>query len=115
MIDRITPIATDHLITIENPIEFLHRDKRSFIISAKSKWIRELSTALRPPFARTRTSSSLAKCATLNHFHRASRRRNRPPGFLHVHTLDATETIPRIIAVFPRRSRNRFACSLPPR
>jgi len=32
-----------------------------------------------------------------------------------LHTLDATETIQRIIAVFRRRSRNRFACSwLPP-
>src|SRR6516165_4846899 len=31
MIDRINAIRADHLITIEDPIEFLHRDKRSFI------------------------------------------------------------------------------------
>ena len=30
-----------------------------------------------------------------------------------LHTLDATETIQRIIAVFPPPDRNRFACSLP--
>src|SRR5271166_1767479 len=31
MIDRINASRSDHLITIEDPIEFLHRDKRSFI------------------------------------------------------------------------------------
>src|ERR1700741_2094346 len=31
MIDRINASRADHLITIEDPIEFLHRDKRSFI------------------------------------------------------------------------------------
>ena len=31
MIDRINATRSDHLITIEDPIEFLHRDKRSFI------------------------------------------------------------------------------------
>src|SRR5262250_3221388 len=31
MIDRINAGRPDHLITIEDPIEFLHRDKRSFI------------------------------------------------------------------------------------
>src|SRR5271170_3164637 len=30
MIDRINANRADHLITIEDPIEFLHRDKRSF-------------------------------------------------------------------------------------
>src|SRR5262249_23335699 len=31
MIDRINASRSDHLITIEDPIEFLHRDKKSFI------------------------------------------------------------------------------------
>ena len=31
MIDRINTTRSDHVITIEDPIEFLHRDKRSFI------------------------------------------------------------------------------------
>ena len=31
MIDRVNATRSDHLITIEDPIEFLHRDKRSFI------------------------------------------------------------------------------------
>ncbi len=31
MVDRINANRSDHLITIEDPIEFLHRDKRSFI------------------------------------------------------------------------------------
>jgi len=44
MIDRINANRADHLITIEDPIEFLHRDKKSFINSAKSKWTRNFST-----------------------------------------------------------------------
>ena len=31
MIDRINANRSDHLMTIEDPIEFLHRDKKSFI------------------------------------------------------------------------------------
>src|SRR5229473_2163572 len=31
MIDKINSCRSDHIITIEDPIEFLHRDKRSFI------------------------------------------------------------------------------------
>src|SRR5487761_337927 len=31
MIDRINTTRADHIITIEDPIEFLHRDKKSFI------------------------------------------------------------------------------------
>jgi len=31
MVDRINTTRSDHVITIEDPIEFLHRDKRSFI------------------------------------------------------------------------------------
>src|SRR4029077_15201839 len=31
MIDRINTSRSDHVITIEDPIEFLHRDKKSFI------------------------------------------------------------------------------------
>ena len=31
MIDRINSQRTDHIITIEDPIEFLHRDKKGFV------------------------------------------------------------------------------------
>src|ERR1700747_604754 len=31
MIDRINSLRAEHIITIEDPIEFLHRDKKSFI------------------------------------------------------------------------------------
>ncbi len=60
MIDRINANRSDHLITIEDPIEFLHRDKKSLLAAETGHLV--LST---------------------------------------LHTLDATETIQRIIAVFP--------------
>src|SRR2546428_10040332 len=31
MIDRVNSSRTDHIITIEDPIEFLHRDKKGFV------------------------------------------------------------------------------------
>src|SRR5579885_1842903 len=31
MIDRINSTRTDHIVTIEDPIEFLHRDKKGFV------------------------------------------------------------------------------------
>src|SRR5215472_67560 len=75
MIDRINANRSDHIITIEDPIEFLHRDKRSFI-NQREVEVDTISTAL--------------LAAETGHL-----------VFSTLHTLDATETIQRIIAVFP--------------
>src|SRR5258708_21137239 len=49
MIDRINANRADHLITIEDPIEFLHRDKKSFINQREVEVdTANFSTALRP-------------------------------------------------------------------
>ena len=113
MIDRINANRADHLITIEDPIEFLHRDKHSFINQREV----EVDTANFPPLcallcARIPTSFSSAKCATSKRFPRTSRRRNRPHGVLNFATLDATETIQRIIAVFPPPEQKQIRLQL---
>jgi len=46
------PNRADHLITIEDPIEFLHRDKKSFINQREVEVdTANFSTALRAAFA----------------------------------------------------------------
>ena len=56
MVDRINTTRSDHVITIEDPIEFLHRDKRSFINQREVEVdTANFSTALRAAFVRIPT------------------------------------------------------------
>ena len=73
MIDYINTQRNEHIMTIEDPIEFLHRDKKS-IVNQREVEVDTQAFRRRPcaaPCARTRTSSSSARCATT----RRSRRR----------------------------------------
>src|SRR5437870_2629958 len=103
MIDRINANRADHLITIEDPIEFLHRDKKSFINQREVEVdTANFSTALRAALRQDpdvilvgemrdlETISTALLAAETGHL-----------VFSTLHTLDATETIQRIIAVFP--------------
>jgi twitching motility protein PilT len=103
MIDRINSQRTDHIITIEDPIEFLHRDKRGFINQREVEVdTASFSTALRAALRQDpdvilvgemrdlETISTALLAAETGHL-----------VFSTLHTLDATETIQRIIAVFP--------------
>ena len=86
MIDRINANRSDHVITIEDPIEFLHRDKKSFINQREVEVdTANFSTALRAALASgPRRHSGRRNARPGNDFHRAAGRRNRPPGFLHI-------------------------------
>ncbi len=115
MIDHINTTRDAHIMTIEDPIEFLHRDKRSIInqreVGVDTQVVRRTPCAAR--CARTPTSSSSAKCATS----RRSRRRCRAAETGHLvfstlHTLDATETINRIISVFPPHQQKQIRLQL---
>ena len=104
MLDRINTTRTDHVVTIEDPIEFLHRDKHSFIKSeARSgsgygQLFLPLRAALRQDpdvilvgeMRDLETIATALLAAETGHL-----------VFSTLHTLDATETIQRIIAVFP--------------
>src|SRR5882762_1020605 len=99
MIDRINANRADHLITIEDPIEFLHRDKRSFINQREVEVdTANFSTALRAALRQDpdvilvgemrdlETISTALLAAETGHLVLST-----------LHTLDATETIQRII------------------
>jgi twitching motility protein PilT len=103
MIDYINASRTEHIITIEDPIEFLHRDKKSIVNQREIDVdTRAFSGALRSALRQDpdvllvgemrdyETIETALLAAETGHL-----------VFSTLHTLDATETINRIISVFP--------------
>jgi twitching motility protein PilT len=103
IIDQINLMRTEHIMTIEDPIEYLHRDKKSIINQREiggdtESFSKALRQALRQDpdiilvgemrdFETIQTSLVAAETGHLV--------------LSTLHTIDATETINRIIAVFP--------------
>ena len=114
MIHEINITQKKHIITIEDPIEFVHKD-RGCIINQRSvgqdtlSFDRALRAALRedPDIIlvgemRDRETIELAlHAADTGHL-----------VFSTLHTVDAKETINRIIAIFPNEEQNRVRLSL---
>ncbi len=103
MIDRINSARAEHIITIEDPIEFLHRDKKSFVNQREvdvdtAGFATALRAALRQDpdvilvgeMRDLETISTALLAAETGHLVMST-----------LHTLDATETIQRIISVYP--------------
>src|SRR6202167_1922496 len=103
MIDRINTTRADHVITIEDPIEFLHRDKKSFINQREVEVdTANFSTALRAALRQDPDVILVGEMRDLETI--ATALLAAETGhlvFSTLHPLDATETIQRIIAVFP--------------
>ena len=65
LIDQINETRAEHILTIEDPIEFLHNHKKCIVNQRELGRTRRPSrSASRPRCARTPTSSSSARCAT---------------------------------------------------
>src|SRR5271156_2240011 len=114
MIDRINANRADHLITIENPIEFLHRDKRSFINQREVEVdTANFSTALRAALREDpdvilvgemralETISTALTAAETGHL-----------VFATLHTQDAPQTIDRVIDVFSPEQQGQIRVQL---
>ena len=114
MIDRINSIRAEHIITIEDPIEYLHRDKKGFINQREVEVdTSTFSTALRAALRQDpdvilvgemrdlETISTALLAAETGHM-----------VFSTLHTLDTTETIQRIIAVFPPPEQKQIRLQL---
>jgi twitching motility protein PilT len=114
MVDQINAQRAENIITIEDPIEFLHRDKKS-IVNQREVDIdtRAFSTALRSALRQDpdvilvgemrdfETIETALLAAETGHL-----------VFSTLHTLDATETINRIISVFPPHHQKQIRIQL---
>jgi twitching motility protein PilT len=114
MIDRINSTQTDHIITIEDPIEFLHRDKKGFVNQREVEvdtpaFGSALRAALRqdPDVILVGEMRDLETITTALHAAETGHM-----VFSTLHTLDATETIQRIIAVFPPPEQKQIRLQL---
>jgi twitching motility protein PilT len=103
MIDNINANKTDHIITIEDPIEYLHRDKRSIVNQREvGNDTESFSKALR---AAMRQDPDVILVGEMRDFETIQTALTAAEtGHLvlsTLHTIDSTETINRIISVFP--------------
>lgn len=111
MIDHINNVRESHIVTIEDPIEVLHTDNRSMISQREVRLdTADFGTALRAAMRQDpdvilvgemrdqETVKAALSAAETGHFVMST-----------LHTIDAAETISRIIDFFPRTSRSRSA------
>ena len=115
MIDLVNATQKKHIITLEDPIEFVHRSKGCFVNQREVGSAHEVVRARRcgRRSARTPTSSWSARCAT-------SRRSASPltaaeTGHLvfgTLHTKSAPKTIDRIIDAFPPAQQQQVRVQL---
>ena len=114
MIDFINAQRNEHIITIEDPIEFLHRDKKSLVNQREIDVdTRGFSQALRSAMRQDpdvilvgemrdyETIETALHAAETGHL-----------VFSTLHTVDATETINRIISVFPPHHQKQIRIQL---
>ncbi len=103
MIDRINAARTDHIITIEDPIEFLHRDKKAFVNQREVEVdTLNFGSALRAALRQDPDVILVGEMRDLETIHTALLAAETGHlVFSTLHTTDATETVQRIIAVFP--------------
>jgi twitching motility protein PilT len=114
MIDCINAARSGHIVTIEDPIEFLHRDKKSFVTQREVDVdTRSFAEALRGALRQDpdvilvgemrdhETIETALTAAETGHLVLST-----------LHTLDATETITRIVSSFPSHQQKSVRIQL---
>src|SRR5436189_1565405 len=114
MIDCINASRSGHIVTIEDPIEFLHRDKQSFVSQREVDVdTRSFAEALRGALRQDpdvilvgemrdhETIETALTAAETGHLVLST-----------LHTLDATETITRIVSSFPSHQQKSVRLQL---
>ena len=114
MVDHINNTRSAHVITIEDPIEYLHRDNdaiitqreigvdtRSFAYALRSALRQDPDVVLVGEMRDMETIETALHAAETGHL-----------VFSTLHTLDATETINRIISVFPPHQQKQVRLQL---
>jgi twitching motility protein PilT len=114
MIDHINASRNEHVMTIEDPIEFLHRDKKSivnqrevdvdtkgFSLALRSALRQDPDVILVGEMRDYETIETALTAAETGHL-----------VFSTLHTLDATETVNRVISVFPPHQQKQIRLQL---
>ncbi len=114
MIDYININRTEHIMTIEDPIEFLHRDKKSlvnqrevevdtktFCLALRSALRQDPDVILVGEMRDYETIETALTAAETGHLVMST-----------LHTMDATETVNRIISVFPPHQQKQIRIQL---
>jgi len=114
MIDLINATRTEHILTIEDPIEYLHRDNLSIVnqreVEADCK---TFSSALRAALRQDPDVILVGEMRDLETIETALHAAETGHlVFSTLHTLDATETINRIISVFPPHHQKQIRLQL---
>jgi twitching motility protein PilT len=114
MIEYINSTRCEHVMTIEDPIEFLHRDKKSlvnqrevevdtraFAVALRSALRQDPDVILVGEMRDLETIETALTAAETGHLVMST-----------LHTMDATETINRIISVFPPHQQKQVRLQL---
>jgi twitching motility protein PilT len=114
LIDYINTNRTEHIMTIEDPIEFLHRDKKSlvnqrevevdtknFAFALRSALRQDPDVILVGEMRDFETIETALTAAETGHLVMST-----------LHTVDATETINRVISVFPPHQQKQIRIQL---
>ncbi|MEL7059688.1 MAG: type IV pilus twitching motility protein PilT [Acidobacteriota bacterium] len=114
MIDYINAHRNEHIVTIEDPIEFLHRDKKSLVNQREIDVdTRGFSAALR---AAMRQDPDVVLVGEMRDFETIETALHAAETghlvFSTLHTLDAAETINRVISVFPPHHQKQIRIQL---
>src|SRR6266568_4803120 len=114
MVDRINSMRPEHIITIEDPIEFLHRDKKGFVNQREVEVdTSSFSSALRASLRQDPDTILVGEMRDLETIGTALHAAETGHlVFSTLHTLDATETINRIIAIFPPPEQKQIRLQL---
>ena len=114
MIDRINSIRSGHIVTIEDPIEFLHRDKKAFVTQREVDVdTRSFAEALRGALRQDPDVILVGEMRDLETIETALTAAETGHLVLStLHTLDATETITRIVSSFPSHQQKSVRIQL---
>ncbi|HEY9129625.1 MAG TPA: PilT/PilU family type 4a pilus ATPase, partial [Sulfurovum sp.] len=109
LIEEVNKTFSRHIITIEDPIEYVHADAKSIVEQRElgmhtNSFARALRAAMREDpdvivvgeIRDLATAESIMQAVNTGHL-----------VFSTVHTLDARETVDRLIAIFPSEEQNR--------
>jgi twitching motility protein PilT len=114
LVDHVNATRCTHVVTVEDPIEFLHRDNRSIINQREvSVDTRSFAHALRSALRQDPDVILVGEMRdheTIETALHASETGHLV--FSTLHTLDASETINRIIAVFPPHQQKQIRMQL---